>query len=91
MKSFQAQLATELFEHFDADRDGHWNYEEAVACQQALPGKVDTSKERFKWMVERLHQPGEDKSKGFSKRAIVHMYVDPAFQLNVLKEHRVLF
>ncbi|CAJ1334039.1 unnamed protein product [Effrenium voratum] len=87
-ESAKRKMATEIFEHFDKDKDGFWNFLEASECSR-ITSDGGVTEEVFGNLVKSL-QPGEDSSKGLSKESIVQMYLNPMWGQDVLKDHKYL-
>jgi len=96
------QLATELFEKFDADGDGWWNQAETSAVQMATEG-TDMADDAFNALLLAAAPNGgrdlteEDLAKGLSREQVIRMYTDAqhqrqlGFVLDVRRDHAAVF
>lgn len=87
LQVYKKKLATEIFENYDADKDGYWNFQEAQSCNKET-GETTFNEEEYMTMVEFMQPGNEDKSKGLSKETVVNSYLDPKHQQNALKDHK---
>ncbi|CAK9013011.1 Calmodulin (CaM) [Durusdinium trenchii] len=88
-KEQETKMIEEIFTHFDLDEDGFWNYKESATCQMWMDG-TQQKEETFVWMVNQLN-PGRDTSKGLSKANLVELYTNKSYQMNISKDHAVIF
>jgi len=87
MRAHKAKLAGDIFEKFDADKDGFWSFEESMECSKATGGETDTTEAMYLECVA-VMQPDGDKTK-LSKESVVKMYVEPKFECKVVKDHAI--
>lgn len=91
----KVRLAEEMFEHFDVDRDGYWNYEEYSKCHAAVSSRGEAASFAiFTWLLDQVNLLGDDKGRGLAKKHVVKLYTSPKFwdlEMDVAKEHAKVF
>lgn len=92
----KVRLAEEIFEHFDVDRDGYWNYEEYSKCLAAVSSRGEVASQAiFTWLLDQVHLLADDvPGRGLAKKDVVKLYTSPKFcdlDMDVAKEHAKVF
>lgn len=96
------RMTEELFNRFDADKDGYWNLEETKQVQKATEG-TEMVEDAFKALIIAAAPDGgrklseEDMARGLSKEQVIELYTNAArqkqlgFVLNIQKDYEVVF
>ncbi|CAJ1389648.1 unnamed protein product [Effrenium voratum] len=96
------QLAEELFHHFDADKDGFWNFQETSKVQLATEG-TEMGEEAFNSLIIAAapnggrHLTEDDMGRGLSKDQVLDLYTNAqtqrqlGFVLDIRKDHKLVF
>jgi len=95
-------LAAELFDAFDGDRDGYWNFKETSEVQLATEG-TDMSEDAFNSLIlAAADNKGrdlveEDLARGLSREQVIDLYTNAerqrslGFLLDIYKDHAAAF
>lgn len=91
----KVRLAEEIFEHFDVDRDGFWNFQEYSKCLSTVSSRGEVASQAiFTWLLDQVNLLGDDKARGLAKKDVVKLYTSPKFWdlgMDVAKEHAQVF
>lgn len=96
------RMASELFEEFDVDRDGHWNLVETSQAQLTTEG-TEMAEDTFNALIIAAAPNGgrdlteEDLMFGLSKAQVIELYTNAdrqrelGFHLDVRRDHGTVF
>lgn len=96
------RMTTELFERFDVDKDGYWNWAETAQVQMATEG-TEMAEDAFNALIIAAAPDGgrdlseEDLAKGLSRETVIELYTNAqrqkklGFVLNIQKDYDSVF